>query len=126
MARAYKDSVAFSNENYGFQMEPVIGRTLIQMGGREHSVNRSLVTPALRGHYLDSFLPRVSDNATSMIDNSSFRNNSLARSIRRFRNHAYGDIPVRFRNRCVNSDEPIPRTAAHRCTVNFSLIIWSA
>jgi pulcherriminic acid synthase len=82
VARAYKDSVAFSNENYGFQMEPVIGRTLIQMGGREHAVNRSLVTPALRGRYLDSFLPRVNDNATSMID--KFRHSGKAELIDQF------------------------------------------
>jgi pulcherriminic acid synthase len=82
VARAYKDSIAFSNENYGFQMEPVIGRTLIQMGGREHSVNRQLVTPALRGRYLDSFLPRVHDNARSMID--KFRHEGKVELIEQF------------------------------------------
>nr|WP_239521701.1 cytochrome P450 [Geodermatophilus sabuli] len=66
--RIYKDSVGFSNENYGFQMEPVIGRTVIQMGGREHSVNRHLVTPALRGNYLNEMLPQVDDLAGEMID----------------------------------------------------------
>jgi pulcherriminic acid synthase len=68
VARIYKDSTGFSNENYGFQMEPVIGKTLIQMGGREHTVNRQLVTPALRGNYLEELLPQVDELATEMID----------------------------------------------------------
>ncbi len=68
VARIYKDSTGFSNENYGFQMEPVIGKTLIQMGGREHTVNRRLVTPALRGNYLNELLPEVDKLAREMID----------------------------------------------------------
>ncbi|GAA4761094.1 cytochrome P450 [Nocardioides endophyticus] len=68
IARIYKDSDGFSNENYGFQMEPVIGKTVIQMSGREHTVNRQLITPALRGNYLEELLPQVDDLATEMID----------------------------------------------------------
>jgi pulcherriminic acid synthase len=82
VARAYKDSVAFSNENYGFQMEPVIGRTVIQMSGREHSVNRHLITPALRGRYLDTFLPRVHQNAQDMI--SRFRGDGKVELVEQF------------------------------------------
>ncbi|MFB9384756.1 cytochrome P450 [Pseudonocardia petroleophila] len=65
--RVYRDSEAFSNENYGFQMEPVIGRTVIQMAGREHTINRKLITPALRGNYLDQLLPQVDELAAEMI-----------------------------------------------------------
>lgn len=68
VANAYRDSEAFSNENYGFQMEPVIGRTLIQMGGREHVVHRQLVAPTLRGSYLQELIPQVDEIATEMID----------------------------------------------------------
>ncbi|KAF0957850.1 Pulcherriminic acid synthase [Rhodococcus sp. T7] len=67
VARVYRDSDAFSNENYAFQMEPVIGRTVIQMSGREHTINRQLITPALRGSYLDDLLPQVDQLATDMI-----------------------------------------------------------
>ncbi|HVW42771.1 MAG TPA: cytochrome P450 [Amycolatopsis sp.] len=67
VARIYRDSQAFSNENYAFQMEPVIGKTVIQMSGREHTVNRKLITPALRGRYLDDLLPKVDQLATEMI-----------------------------------------------------------
>ncbi len=67
VARVYRDSDVFSNENYGFQMEPVIGRTVIQMSGREHAVNRQLITPALRGQYLNDLLPEVDKIAEEMI-----------------------------------------------------------
>jgi len=67
VARVYKDSDAFSNENYAFQMEPVVGRTVIQMSGREHTINRKLITPALRGNYLDELLPQVDEIAASMV-----------------------------------------------------------
>ncbi|ODU07374.1 MAG: cytochrome P450 [Pseudonocardia sp. SCN 72-86] len=67
VARVYRDSEAFSNDNYGFQMEPVIGRTVIQMSGREHTINRKLITPALRGNYLDELLPQVDEIAAEMI-----------------------------------------------------------
>lgn len=80
--RAYKDSDAFSNANYGFQMEPVIGRTVIQMSGAEHTVNRSLITPVLRGRYLDSFLPRVDKIATDSID--AFRKDGKVELIAQF------------------------------------------
>lgn len=68
VARVYRDSDGFSNENYGFQMEPVIGRTLIQMSGREHVVHRQLVAPTMRGSYLQELLPQVDEIATKMID----------------------------------------------------------
>ncbi|MFR9805079.1 cytochrome P450 [Pseudonocardia sp. RS010] len=67
VARVYKDSEAFSNENYGFQMEPVIGRTVIQMSGREHTINRKLITPALRGNYLEELFPEVDQIARDMV-----------------------------------------------------------
>jgi pulcherriminic acid synthase len=67
VARVYRDSEAFSNENYAFQMEPVIGRTVIQMSGREHTINRKLVTPALRGNYLNELLPQVDQIAAEMV-----------------------------------------------------------
>lgn len=66
--RIYKDSEAFSNINYGFQMEPVIGRTLIQMGGREHTVNRQLITPSLRGRFLADLVPVVDEICDEMLD----------------------------------------------------------
>src|SRR5207244_6072783 len=48
VGRAYK-SPAFSTRNYEVSLEPVFGRSLLQMDGAEHSRKRALVTPHFRG-----------------------------------------------------------------------------
>lgn len=66
--RAFKDST-FTTDNYGWQIEPVHGRTILQMSGREHSVRRALVAPAFRGRELqEKFLPVIEDNSRRLID----------------------------------------------------------
>ncbi|MFK0296232.1 cytochrome P450 [Streptomyces sp. NPDC090442] len=66
--RAFKDPV-FTTDNYGWQLEPVHGRTILQMSGREHAVRRALVAPAFRGTTLEeSFRPVIERNAAELID----------------------------------------------------------
>ncbi len=66
--RALKDPV-FTSDNYAWQMEPVHGRTILQMDGREHSIHRRLVTPAFRGSELTNrFVPVMRRNATELLD----------------------------------------------------------
>ncbi|WP_435056644.1 cytochrome P450 [Streptomyces noursei] len=66
--RAFKDPV-FTTDNYDWQLEPVHGRTILQMSGREHAVRRALVAPAFRGNTLEqSFLPVIERNARELID----------------------------------------------------------
>ncbi|MEU9114649.1 cytochrome P450 [Streptomyces sp. NPDC048483] len=66
--RAFKDPV-FTTGNYDWQLEPVHGRTILQMSGREHAVRRALVAPAFRGNTLEqSFLPVIERNARQLID----------------------------------------------------------
>jgi pulcherriminic acid synthase len=66
--RAFKDSV-FTTDNYGWQIEPVHGRTILQMSGREHSVRRALVAPAFRGRELqEKFLPVIERNSRELVD----------------------------------------------------------
>ncbi|MFC4495768.1 cytochrome P450 [Streptomyces ovatisporus] len=61
-------SEAFTTRNYDWQLEPVHGRTLVQMSGREHAVRRALVAPAFRGRMLEEkFLPVIEDNARELI-----------------------------------------------------------
>ena len=63
--RAFKE---FSSENYAWQLEPVIGRSILQMEGREHSMQRSLITPAFRGRELqERFVPVIKRNAEDLI-----------------------------------------------------------
>ncbi|MQA12658.1 MAG: cytochrome P450 [Pseudonocardiaceae bacterium] len=66
--RAFKDPV-FTSHNYDWQLEPVHGRTILQMDGREHSTHRNLVAPAFRGRDLQQkFLPVIEKNSRDLID----------------------------------------------------------
>ena len=68
VVRAFKDSETFSSENYSFQLEPVIGKTFMQLGGRDHSVQRQLVTPTLRGKWLEGLSGLIEANADVLFD----------------------------------------------------------
>ncbi|GAB3482795.1 cytochrome P450 [Nocardiopsis coralliicola] len=66
--RAFKDGT-FTTQNYAWQLEPVHGRTILQMSGREHAVKRALVAPAFRGKELEEkFRPVIERNARELID----------------------------------------------------------
>lgn len=68
VSRAFKEPV-FTTDNYDWQLEPVHGKTILQMSGREHSVRRALVAPAFRGSELEQrFLPVIERNARALID----------------------------------------------------------
>lgn len=42
----------FTSRGYEWQLAPLLGRTLLQMDGREHTAHRALLTPAFRGRAL--------------------------------------------------------------------------
>jgi len=68
VSRAFRDQV-FTTANYDWQLEPVHGRTILQLSGRDHSVRRALVAPAFRGSELrDKFLPVIERNSRELID----------------------------------------------------------
>lgn len=57
--RAFKDPV-FSTRNYDWQLEPVHGKTILQMEGREHATQRRIIAPAFRGRELgEKFVPVI-------------------------------------------------------------------
>ncbi|MER5893995.1 cytochrome P450 [Streptomyces sp. NPDC001876] len=68
--RIFKDKAQeFTTGNYDWQLEPVHGRTILQLSGREHAVRRALVAPAFRGADLqEKFLPVIERNARELID----------------------------------------------------------
>ncbi|WP_067490046.1 cytochrome P450 [Actinomadura hibisca] len=68
VSRVFRDPV-FTTANYDWQLEPVHGRTILQLSGREHAVRRALVAPAFRGAELQAtFLPVIEDNSRRLID----------------------------------------------------------
>ncbi|AJE39116.1 cytochrome P450 [Streptomyces nodosus] len=68
--RVFKDKGGeFTTDNYDWQIEPVHGKTILQMSGREHAVRRALVAPAFRGSELqEKFLPVIERNSRDLID----------------------------------------------------------
>ncbi|MGI9624233.1 MAG: cytochrome P450 [Acidimicrobiales bacterium] len=62
-------SPAFTTENYGWQLEPVHGHTILQMEGPDHRRTRGIITPALRGDNLrENFESIVVDNVEALIE----------------------------------------------------------
>ncbi|GHI92777.1 cytochrome P450 [Streptomyces olivaceus] len=76
--RVFKDRGGqFTTENYDWQIEPVHGRTILQLSGREHAVRRALVAPAFRGAELqDHFMPVIERDSRELID--AFRHTGRA------------------------------------------------
>ncbi|GJD23850.1 cytochrome P-450 like protein [Rivularia sp. IAM M-261] len=71
--RAFKDP-AFSSRHAEAQFEPVYGRTMVQMDGREHATNRNLVIQALGSYKLnEKFLPLIKENARELLSKFSSR-----------------------------------------------------
>lgn len=50
--RAALTSPSFSTQSYATQTEPLLGKTLIQLDGREHALHRSLLSPSFRAGVL--------------------------------------------------------------------------
>jgi len=76
--RVFKDKNAeFTTDNYNWQIEPVHGKTILQLSGREHAVRRALVAPAFRGRELqERFMPVIERNSRELID--AFRHSGSA------------------------------------------------
>lgn len=83
--RAFREPV-FTTANYDWQLEPVHGRTILQLDGREHSVRRALVAPAFRGSELqEKFLPVIEKNSRELID--GFRGTGSAELVADYATH---------------------------------------
>ncbi|MCE3551223.1 cytochrome P450 [Pseudonocardia sp. RS11V-5] len=68
VARAFKDP-AFTNRNYEWQLEPVHGRTIVQMDGREHATKRAIVAPCFRPKaILGKLTAIIEGNAVRLVD----------------------------------------------------------
>jgi pulcherriminic acid synthase len=85
--RVFKDKAGeFTTENYDWQLEPVHGKTIVQLSGREHAVRRALVAPAFRGNDLqEKFLPVIERNSRELID--AFRHTGSADLVADYATH---------------------------------------
>ena len=55
-----------TSDNYSWQLEPVHGRTILQMEGREHTAHRKLLNPFFHGTGLDRFRPTIARTADAL------------------------------------------------------------
>ncbi|MFD3547296.1 cytochrome P450 [Streptomyces sp. NPDC058655] len=87
VARAFKDKESrLTTDNYAWQAEPVHGKTLLQMSGREHATRRALVAPAFRGNELrEKVVPVIERNARELID--AFRHSGSVDLVGDFASH---------------------------------------
>ncbi|MDO0924204.1 cytochrome P450 [Streptomyces sp. TG1A-8] len=85
--RVFKDrNNEFTTDNYDWQIEPVHGKTILQLSGREHAVRRALVAPAFRGSDLqEKFLPVIERNSRDLID--AFRHTGSADLVTDYATH---------------------------------------
>lgn len=70
IAAAYRDP-RFSSQSYERLLQPVFGRSLLQMDGSEHARKRALVTPYFRGKGLDSWMPVIARNVGLILDQAT-------------------------------------------------------
>jgi pulcherriminic acid synthase len=70
VAHGYRDP-AFSSESYERLLEPVFGRSLLQMEGTEHARKRALVTPFFRGKGLQPWHQVIARTVDSILDHAT-------------------------------------------------------
>jgi cytochrome P450 len=67
VAAGYRNPV-FGSQSYERLIEPVFGRSLLQMDGAEHARKRALFTPYFRGRGLQNWVPVIARNVNSILD----------------------------------------------------------
>jgi pulcherriminic acid synthase len=59
----------FTTRSYAQQIEPLLGRTIVQLDGKEHSAQRNLIGPSLQaGNIRQKFLGLIEGTARALID----------------------------------------------------------
>ena len=62
-------SPVFTTRSYAQQIEPLLGRTIVQLDGKEHSAQRQLIGPSFHaGNIREKFLGLIEETARTLID----------------------------------------------------------
>ncbi|HVW44675.1 MAG TPA: cytochrome P450 [Amycolatopsis sp.] len=70
VAAAYRNPL-FSSRSYEKFLQPVFGRSLLQMDGTEHTRKRALVSPYFRGKGLQSWMSVIARNVNLILDGAT-------------------------------------------------------
>ncbi|MGW1769461.1 hypothetical protein ACWCQL_36125 [Streptomyces sp. NPDC002073] len=66
--RAALSDERFTQRSYAWSMEPMFGRTLVQMEGQEHTVHRALLAPAFLGRAVAAMRTGIEETVGRLID----------------------------------------------------------
>jgi len=67
LVRMFRDK-SVTSENYSWQLEPVHGKTILQMEGREHTLHRRLLSPFFHGNGLENFKPTIEKVVRDLVE----------------------------------------------------------
>jgi cytochrome P450 len=67
LVKLFRDK-SVTSENYAWQLEPVHGKTILQMEGREHTIHRRLLNPFFHGNGLENFKPTIEKVVNDLAD----------------------------------------------------------
>jgi pulcherriminic acid synthase len=77
------ENPVFTTRSYARQIEPLLGRTIVQLDGREHAAQRQLIGPSFHaGNVREKFLGLIEETARTLID--GFRERGEVELVREF------------------------------------------
>jgi len=93
LAAAYRDP-RFSTQSYEQILQPIFGRSMLQMDGSEHTRKRALVSPYFRGKGLDAWMSVIARNVDVILDKAT--HDAAHHIIRRFEPGQTVDLLAEF------------------------------
>ena len=95
VGQCYRNAT-LTTKNYEWQLEPVFGRGLLQMDGREHARKRALVSPHFRGRGAEKWDGFIAQNCARLVEGVVER--ATTSLVAQFRPGATVDICADFAN----------------------------
>lgn len=107
----------FSNDNYTWQIAPLLGHSIVSMDGQEHAVHRALLTPAFRSRALAVLQKSITEVTTDLVTRLSGREH--VDLVAEFTT----PLPIRVMARALGLPADTPEQVARLkrwCTVGFA------
>jgi cytochrome P450 len=115
--RAALTDPRLSNENYTWQITPLLGHTVISMDGKEHAAHRALLTPAFRSRALAVLQDSITEVTTNLV--ARLRGREQADLVAEFTSPLPIQVMVRALGLPADTPEQVARLKRW-CTVGFS------
>ena len=107
----------FTTRSYAAQTEPLLGKTIIQLDGREHSIQRNLLQPSFRaGSIQTRFVPLIERTVRELVDGFRWRDGA----------DLMADFVTQFPVRIMAGILGLPATDLDRFRAWYSALIHGA